>query len=278
MYDKMLLMDKENSILKTVLITLITLISITIVCCLIFWFFFPVTTANICYNLGLYESSASLNIRDYNNTKNINSIAKATDTYIYLQDYEKYIDAFELFYQDENYFAYINDLNTKNYNNKEFNIVTKSSLINENNYYCNYYIKSLIKNDEISKAKSFVLENIVEYSKTQIDYLTPDNYLLSNMVDIKEYSWFIEQNFNNKSILEIIYSNFNIMYEEILLLNNETNIDEIYFLNFSRTSLMIGLDIQEICNNHIQNILSTDNILTLQAKLTELDGIIKEHI
>lgn len=175
-------MDNKKLIINWCLITFCGLLTLTIIFFVLLSCFSPISMAKICGDLGFNKLETSFYVKDYEKNNNINSLYKVVINSYNLKDYnnvEKYYEKLETHEKYSEFIDYINENNLK----IEATNLTKSALLNEDNYLKNRYVLSLIKNDKLEKAFDYAYQNFVNYKN--YTYKNSGNYLFYNLVELK---------------------------------------------------------------------------------------------
>ena len=213
-------------VLSSVLYTLLALIVLFAIFVMLMFFVFTKDLANFMHDMGFNRLSSSLYYRVYEKTGEISYCHKALNIKIILNHNEKIIEYYEAFVEDDEYSDFMSALNE---NNKNLNcgILEKSTLINEDNYLTNQYVKALIKNGEGERAKTISLQcfenyknftlyeqgvyalgqHVSEENKTMFGqaYGSSSNTLIVDMQDYFDLSVLIFNNFNPQNDLDKAY-------------------------------------------------------------------------
>ncbi len=257
-------MKNRKSLTKTIFTTILILIFTTIAlfagCMLIF----PSFSAKITKNLGMNGLTTRLYLYDYKNFHNINSAFNSINLAISCDDYKSIIDCYELLENDEHYDSAINQINESNYFAEDLDILAKSALINEDNYYKNKYILALNKQNNYAKALKYSNIN----TKTIENYKRTKNYLFSPIVHNSTAEQLLENNtsLDDKSILTIVVDYYNSCIELYNNIEVDYTIDKVYYLDFCRRILNVANDIvyiDSICQQELVNIDDVNNQITL---------------
>ncbi len=255
---------EKTNITKTIIFTILSLLLVVAIAITIFLTCFTATAAGVCYHIGLRGLSARLYVTEYARMEDINYIAKACDINIECENYSAYITNYQKMQLDSNYSDYINYINISAYNS-DLDVLTKSALIDEDNYYKNMLIKALVKKDKFNTALGYVFDNLVDITAKDINYLQPDNYYVSTMLDTQSsYDWTVTEIRNNSNVLSLTYEYYInlVSYHDTL---DISDIDSVYYVNLCRKILIVASDLIEIddkVNNDIISDFDRDNIET----------------
>lgn len=165
-------------------------------------FVFPYTLAREVYDMGFNTYALTLYDRAYSkDNDNIDALYMALNLSIKLDRNSQIEDYFEEFGAKPNYAKYISEIDKSNAK-KGVEPLIKSTLLSEDNYLKNRYVKALIALDKVDKAVDFCSNSIVAnpttfslsnyyYSNFALDSLTTDqlHFLLDDGVydDMKSY-------------------------------------------------------------------------------------------
>ncbi|MBE5735008.1 MAG: hypothetical protein E7361_00950 [Clostridiales bacterium] len=226
--------------------------------------------------MGLKKIASNLYMSEYNRSLDINYVAKACNIDLEISDYMSYIEDYSLMQQNERYADYINYLNRTNYNSN-IDVLTKSSLIDEDNYYKCKLVKALFLCNETNQAVTIVKENLQANIGKNINYLQPDNYYMSTMLTcVKSYTYFVDGGDN--SILGLLCTYYNNLESYRSILEEQSGIDNIYLVNFYRRILLVGSNILEIDINIENDVISDEIKDTITNVITDINNKISELI
>lgn len=131
----------------------------------LFAFAFPSKLADFAYNINLNGYALKLYERDYNKNKDINSLYMALNIEIKRENSEGIVEKYEEFKQLSYYNDFVKNVDAENLKIEEKPIV-KASLLNEDNYLKNRYIKALVKLNKGEKAFSFAKNDLLNLNPT----------------------------------------------------------------------------------------------------------------
>ena len=146
---------------------------------LTFAFAFPGKLADFAYARNMDGYATKLYTRDYNKSKDINSLYMALNLNIKHEKHELVVSEFEELYKSPYYEDFIKEVNSSNLNLNEKPIV-KASLLNEDNFLKNKYIKSLVALGETNKAFDFAKVDRLNLNPTFEDF---GNYLFGELAN-----------------------------------------------------------------------------------------------
>lgn len=233
---------------------------------LIFAFAYPNKLAGFVYNRGWDSYALKLYDRDYKKNNNLNSLYMGLNIDIKHNHNAEVITKFEEFYKNTQYADFITAVDSENMKTNESPVV-KASLINEDNYLKNKYIKALIMLNEGDKAFRFAMQDGFNLTPT-IDNL--GNYLYGEFCK-KEVVDVFSDNFNavlsyadDKPIVMVVEEYFDALNTEFL--NNFQSADKTYVWACGNRMLAVGENLLSLYtkgigtqdNAHIKEVM--DNI------------------
>ena len=273
-------MENKSSLGKTILFTILILIGIFLILASTILIFFPKVAGNFCYDLGWNALSTKLYLNDYKSSNDINSVMKAIDISIEDNNYSNIIISYEQAIQNTKYTEFINLKNTNNYNNQNINVIAKSSLINEENYYLNKYVLSLTKTNKFSKALELSLTELKSAFTMDLDYKNIRNYSINTLIKDNYLNIDFTKNIEilETSILTCLDNYYDKLFNEYQNLNLQNNLDIVHFINFCNRILTVSNDIININANITQNIITETKIQEIQNNKTTINNKILEVI
>lgn len=161
-----------------VTITIIVLIVLMVGTWLTMAYAFPRTLANFTYSLNMTKYTRTLYLRDYDKSKDVNSIYMATNLSIKLKDYASIEDSYVELSNHKDYEALVNQVNEDN-SKLDIDSLTLSTLLNEDEYLKNNYVLALVNLNKWQVA--------FEYACNDFEGVVPTadstgNYLFGNIV------------------------------------------------------------------------------------------------
>lgn len=267
--------EDRKLILKTSLITLGVIVFLAIILFCVNIFCFPAKVADFLQDLGMRTFASDLYYKEYEKNRDIEYLAKSLNLKIEVGHNAGIVSLSEEFFANESYAEYISNLN-KNNLNTNFNLYTKSKLINEDNYYKNAYIKALIEENKVGTAFNYSKSLFSEISPTFKDLKV---YAFSNFIDKIEY-----EKFNEKIVEQdeaVLYQKINMYFEDIYGIFSAMNSlygeeDAVYIYALSSRILQVGNDLKQISDN----LSTTINKTEIEAKLTVvadfMQGLLEE--
>ena len=205
--------------------------------------FAPARFGDIVYQLNWNSYALKLYERDYKKTQNIDSMYMALNISIKLNNDDKVIEWYQKFNANENYMAYMHFVNSENIK-QNINPVVKATILNEDNYLKNCYIKSLLNKHNDQTAFNFALADGL---KQNIEYNDLGNYLFNNFCGKDNVDRFY------RNFLAIYGNDDNILlakiYEYMIAVDNEftslgfASDNEVYFWAMGNRILQVGKNI-----------------------------------
>lgn len=276
---------KKNSskslIIKTSLTVVSIILSILLVLIAVFYLFFPSSLADFNKNLGFNTIASSLYKKDYDNSKNIDSLHKAVSLSIFTNNYSRVIDYYEILEDDANYSSLMARLNT-NAMKLEYNNVIKSTLINNDNYLKNGYIKALINKNNSNLAFTYAYSN--SNLSGDINYLSLGNYLFSNFFNGNNTSsetieLFTSSNLEHLEYGEEINNYFSSLFNEF---NAEfsvvTSNNQPYIIALANRIMEVGQNLILLDNLSNRDYIDTESVRTnLMQVNTNINSLINPN-
>lgn len=160
------------------IITILVMVALLGATWVLMAFVFPRTFADITYKLNMTSYTRTLYMRDYKKSNDINSLYMATNLSIKLKDYGTIVEYYPQLNEHKDYVGLITTVDEDNFNLKIDNL-TKSTLLNEDEYLKNNYVLALVKTSRWQEA--------LEYAKTDFDGVAPTvnstgNYLFGYII------------------------------------------------------------------------------------------------
>lgn len=239
----------KKIILTTVLWTITSLVILTALIVFIMVFAFPKNLGNFFHSLGCENLASSMYMRVYEKDDDISYCYKALNIEISCEHNAKIIKLYETFTSDENYKDFISQL--KEHNEKlNVNKLEKSSLLNEENYLTNKYIKALINSNETRKAYNLAIENFKAYKNFSLK--NQGVYSLNHFINLDGYN-----NFNanvggfDSSLIDAMKDYFNrsiSIFEEGKSLKSD--LDYAYMISLGNRIIQVGQNINSIIDSN----------------------------
>ena len=265
---------KKMKILKLVLLTIIVMVIIFSIITTISVFCFTEGVAKVCYNCGFYNISSKLYAYKYSRSMDTNYIIKSCNISLENNMYENYVQYYEQWIKDVEYLDNIAEMNKNNYENDKLAVIVKSSLINEDNYYKNFYINSLYEIDKPTKAIHIATQDFFANAENNISYTTPASYSLNIVLDnSKDFEWLELKNNNGKSLATLLIAYGQNVRNNFYEINDVLDKDEIYFLNYCRNSLVVINNIIEI-DREVNGFINDSDVLDLNKCIIDINNAI----
>ena len=156
-------MDVRKSIVKTIWLTILTMILLTIIACVVFVFVFTRQCANFMYDIGCNNIASILYYKSYEDKGDIGDCYKALNISISLGDNEKIVKYYEDFVADDEYEAFMT-ASLQNSEKLDISVLEKSAILNDRNYLVNNYVKALNETEQVEKAKEIALAEFKLYN------------------------------------------------------------------------------------------------------------------
>lgn len=258
----------KKLILTTVLWTITALILILAMIIFIMIFVFPKNLGDFFYTLGSNKLASSMYMRAYNKNGDIYYCYKALNIEITIGNNSRIIKLYETFENDEDYSDFISQLKERN-EKLDIGILEKSSLLNENDYLKNRYIKALIGNGDTQKAYTLSLNEFKSY-KT-FSFKNQGVYAFHHFLNIQGFNDFeiSPAGYDGKlidCIKDYFQSSINLFDENKA---NTSNLDKSYLIALGNRILQVGQNINTICKEESETIQSNN------LKMSEINDFIK---
>lgn len=261
--------DYKKIILKTVLWTLTSLIVVSAIFVCIMIFAFPKNMGDFAYSLGLNNLASNMYQKTYEKEKNIYYCYKSLNIEIKNGNNKKIIIVYEKFINDDDYPNFMIELKKHN-EQANLGILEKSTLLSEENYLVNSYVKALIGVGDEQKAYSVALDKFKDYS--DFTFKNQGVYALKYFADLQGFDNFdvIQAGFDDtliNSIKDYFQKSLDI-FEEHKAVSDSLN--KAYLISLGNRIVVIGQNIKEIC--------SEDEVLveSINQKLENVNSTIKE--
>ena len=271
-------LDNGRSIEKQILVVFAKTLAliVTLVFAFVYFasIFAPQTMASIAGSLGMKGTSLYYSKVQYSRDKNINSlyivISKAIDLKKY-DDIEKYC---KQLFEKQNYYEFINYVETKNINDvtnggssniDKINLMI--SLSNEDMYIKNKYIEALIHNQKIEQAFVFAKNDLMMTDNT-LTLQSRLHWCYSNLLTLNDLNFLdVDQlNLIEKYIKNAYALYHNTNYEEL------SGIDSFNYVVLENTLKRILNDVKNLKNKNIVfDNLTYDEINDMIKTLNEVE-------
>lgn len=240
--------DYKKIILTTTLWTLTAIILLSAIFVCIMVFAFPKNLGDFFYSLGSNNLASSLYMKVYEKDNDIYYCYKSLNLMIKEDNSKKIVSIYETFVKDEDYENFMSELKKRN---EQLNIglLEKSSILNEDDYLKNRYIRALIKTKDEQKAYASAIEAFANYKN--FTFQNQGVYALSYFLNMEGFNSFdIEPANYDKTLIESMqeYFEFSInLFSE----NKETNdkLEKAYLISLGNRIIQVGQNINVICSD-----------------------------
>ncbi|MBQ7351684.1 MAG: hypothetical protein IJW59_02310 [Clostridia bacterium] len=238
-------MEYKNAILKTMLITFASLIGALILVFLLMNFVFTATFANLMYDIGCDKFASNLYERAYKKDGDILLCYKAFNLKVKLGNSKETIELYDLLVQDEEYEDFVAQCNARN-EKLDISVLEKSTMLNEENYLFNCYVKALKKENNNDKAFEYSIEKFLDTCDT-VELKEFGIYSLGNFVDVDVAGFDKEYSNSSKTLLEEMQEYF----EEMQLIFDENKVTDnvvvkAYVVAIGNRIIELGQDINAV--------------------------------
>lgn len=166
--------NKKTAILISVVVASLLIVAVGVY--LLLAFVFPYTLAGGMYDMGFNTYAIKLYDRAYaKDNDNIDALYMALNLSIKLDYSDKVVEYFEEFGEKPNYASYVSKIDEAN-SKKQVEPLIKSTILNEDNYLKNRYVKALITLNKVDEAVEFC-KNSIKSNPTTFDMA---NYYYAN--------------------------------------------------------------------------------------------------
>ena len=263
--------DYKKVIVKTILISLISVLIALGVFATIMFCAFTKTSADFIYDIGFDRWASQLYYRVYEKDGDMLSCYKALSISIRVGDSDKTIKYYEGLVENSKNSEFIYDIESAN-RNLQVGILEKSSLLNEEDYLRDNYICALKKQGRVEDAFQYALADFSGMSEI-------------NIKDIGLYSLnaFAEGNglnrFNNVyeghtetlvSEMQNYFDNLVVLFEDSVTIADE-DIEKAYLIALADRIMIVGQDVnkvylfnennEEVIANNISNMSSVNEVV-----------------
>lgn len=237
----------KKSILKTILYTLITLIVASLLVGCLMFFVFTKTTANLMYNMGCDNIASNLYFKTYKNSGEIEYCYKSLNLKIKLNNSEDIIEYYEILIEDDAYSEFIESIVDRN-EKLSIGVLEKSSMLNEENFLVNKYVRALIDNKMNDKAWDVA-----------IDHFSTNNTWSFNDQGVYALSHFVSNadGFDDyeEKLGGIVLDEMQACFDKVYQLFNDSknvssNIEKSYLMSLGNRIINIGKDINNLYGNN----------------------------
>ena len=264
-------MDARRSIIKSIWLTLITMMLLTIIAGVVFVFVFTQQCADFMYDIGCNNIASILYFKAYEDKGDIDDCYRALNIKITLGEYEKIVEYYEALIEDEKFDEFISS-HIQNREKLDISVLEKSAILNDRNYLMNSYVKALNATEQFDKAKLVAIEEFA--NKDNFDFKNQGVYALGIFVDNEKWDVFSVQydGFENTLVVEM-QSYFDYLVELFDLYKAvEGNTDKAYLVALGNRLIDVGQDI-----NAVYTVTDAENevISTNVSKMLIVNNVIK---
>lgn len=258
----------KKLILTTILWTLTALVGISAIFTCIMIFAFPKNVGDFFYSLGSNGLASSMYMRVYEKDGDISYCYKALNIEISRGNSSKIITLYETFEKDENSSDFLTQLRTRN-EKLDVGVLEKSSLLNEEDYLKNRYVKALIATGNARKAYNLTLEYFKSYQT--FDLKNQGVYTINHFVSLEGYNDFnVTPAGFTGSLLDSMKEYFGLIngiFEDNKNLN--TSLNHAYLISLGNRIVQVGQNINTICND--EDLIQTNN-----AQMEKINNYVKD--
>jgi hypothetical protein len=238
-------MDYKKSIIKTICVTILVMIILTIVTGTILVFVFTHQCANFMYYIGCNNIASVLYYKAYEDKGDIYDCYKALNIEISLGKNENIIKYYEDFVGDENYSGFMSS-KLENCEKLDISVLEKSAILNDENYLVNAYVNALVACDQFDKAKEIALANFV--GNNNFTFKNQGVYALGQIVDEKDWDFFNTTHTGYDRVLVVVMQDY--LNRIINLFDSNkvvsSNVDKSYLVALGNRIVDVGQDINAI--------------------------------
>ena len=175
---------------------------------------------------------------------------------------------YETFTKDEDYENFMSELKKRN-EQLDIGVLEKSSILNEDDYLKNRYIRALIKTKDEQKAYAIAIESFENYK--DFAFHNQGVYALNYFLDMEGFNNFdIEPANYDKTLIESMKEYFELsvnLFDE----NKDTsdNLEKAYLISLGNRVIQVGQNINEICSDD-ESLIASNN-----QKMQDINDCIK---
>lgn len=264
-------MDARKSIIKSIWLTLLTMIILTIVAGVVLVFVFTKQAADFMYDIGCNNIASILYFKAYEDDGGIDNCYRALNIKITLGESDKVIEYYEKLIEDEKFNEFITS-HIQNREKMDISVLEKSAILNERNYLVNSYVKALNATEQVEKAEQVALAEFMQ--KDSFDFKSQGVYSLGQFVDMEKWDLFSLQHngYDNSLIVEMqtYFDSLVEMFDHYKAV--ESNTDRAYLVSLGNRLIDVGQDI-----NAVYTASSTEDelISTNVSKMLIVNNVIK---
>ena len=266
--EKQMKVDYKKIILSTTLWTLTAIIVLSAIFVCIMIFAFPKNLGDFFYSLGSNNLASGLYMRVYEKDNDIYYCYKSLNLVIKQDNSKKIVSIYETFTKDEDYEHFMSELKKRN-EQLDIGVLEKSSILNEDDYLKNRYIRALIKTKDEQKAYAIAIESFENYKDST--FHNQGVYALNYFLDMEGFNNFdVEPANYDKTLIESMKEYFELsvnLFNE----NKDTsdNLEKAYLISLGNRVIQVGQNINEICSDDASLIASNNQ------KMQDINDCIK---
>ena len=260
----------KKSILITIMCTLLSLIVVLGIVVLLMVFVFSGSFGNFMYDMGCDSWASALYYRQYQKSGDIMYCYKALNLRISLNDSEEVVAYYEDLIEDDEYSDFLK-ASRQNVEGMDVGILAKSSMLFEENYLVNNYVKALVSLGEIDKAWEVATTEFASIESVQLK--DQGVYSLSWLVGCHDYSQFNSIHGEMDDILinkmQVYFDNAYDCFESNKVVSGD--LDKAYLMALGNRIISVGQDIKKVCaelnindeavSNNVDKMISVNNVI-----------------
>lgn len=265
---------EQKNLNKSKLPLIITCIVISLVIIvgglwLLYAFALPGRLANFAYNINMESYALKLYMRDYDKNKDVNSLYMALNIEIKHNNSDGIVEKYETFSNLAVYYDFVKKVDEDNLKLDEQPIV-KASLLNEDNYLKNRYIKALVDLKKNDKAFDYAVSVLMNLEPTSTDL---GNYVFGSFCDKEVVETFVEDfnvaigGYDNRPLINVIESYFDKLDAEF---ENYLNFDKTYVYAMGNRIMEVGADLLELYkSDKLGGSRDSEHVTSVMEKVTK---------
>ena len=264
-------MDVRKSIVKSIWLTLLTMIILTITAGVVFVFVFTKQCADFMYDIGCNNIASILYYKAYEDDGDIDNCYKALNIKITLKEYADIVEYYEKLVADEKFEEYMSS-NIENREKLDISVLEKSAILNDMNYLVNGYVKALSFTNQIDKAKTVALTEFA--LKNNFTFKVQGVYAFGQFVDSENWEFFTTQHsdFDSPLIDEMqeYFDALIVLFDDAKAIEGNTN--RAYLVALGNRLIDVGQDINAV---YTATNPESEEISTNVSKMLIVNNVIK---
>ena len=266
------MMDIRKSIVKTVWLTILTMILLTLIASAVFVFVFTKQCADFMYDIGCNNIASILYHKSYEDKGDIGDCYKALNIKISLGENDKIIEYYEDFVEDDEYESFMT-ASLENSEKLDISVLEKSAILNDRNYLVNNYIKALKATEQNDKAVEVTLAEF-KLCKS-FTFKSQGVYALGQYIGDSEFFGTQHTGFD-----KVLYAEMQEYFDSMVTMFDsfktaEGNLDRAYLVALGNRIISVGQDINSIYNAlEIEEELEANNVSKMLIVNNVIKGII----